>query len=148
MQIVAKNLNFLPNKLNFCCGNYSREETLRKYGNYYFTQKIWRASLLIWKKSKDEVRLHTVDDKKICVPIPFILIVTKTTKLSPLNNQYGNTGFWIFQTRYTKSERFLPYSTYSKCQKLTFNLSHFFSLKITNFRIIFFVTDIFYRINF
>ena len=26
---VAANSNFLPNKLNFCCGNYSREETIR-----------------------------------------------------------------------------------------------------------------------
>ena len=25
--MVAANFNFLPNKLNFCCGNYSREET-------------------------------------------------------------------------------------------------------------------------
>ena len=29
IQIVATNLNFLPNKLNFCCGNYSREETIQ-----------------------------------------------------------------------------------------------------------------------
>ena len=25
IQIVAANFNFLPNKLNFCCGNYSRK---------------------------------------------------------------------------------------------------------------------------
>ena len=28
-QIVAANFNFLPNKLNFCCGKYSREETIQ-----------------------------------------------------------------------------------------------------------------------
>jgi hypothetical protein len=27
---VATNLIFLPNKLNFCCGNYSREATIQK----------------------------------------------------------------------------------------------------------------------
>ena len=27
--MVAKNFNLLPNKLNFCCGNYSREETIQ-----------------------------------------------------------------------------------------------------------------------
>ena len=27
--IVAANFNFLHNKLNFCCGNYSREETIQ-----------------------------------------------------------------------------------------------------------------------
>ena len=26
--LVATNFIFLPNKLNFCCGNYSREETI------------------------------------------------------------------------------------------------------------------------
>ena len=34
IQIVAANLNFLHNKLNFCCGNYSRAETIR--GNTVF----------------------------------------------------------------------------------------------------------------
>ena len=29
IQIVAANFNFLPNKLNFCWGNYSREETIQ-----------------------------------------------------------------------------------------------------------------------
>ena len=29
IQIVAANFNFLPNKLIFCCGNYSREETIQ-----------------------------------------------------------------------------------------------------------------------
>ena len=29
IQIVVANFNFVPNKLNFCCGNYSRAETLR-----------------------------------------------------------------------------------------------------------------------
>ena len=28
VQIVAANFNILPNKLNFCCGNYSRAETI------------------------------------------------------------------------------------------------------------------------
>ena len=29
VRIVAANFNFLPNKLNFCCANYSREETIQ-----------------------------------------------------------------------------------------------------------------------
>ena len=28
--MVAANFNFLPNKLNFCCGNYSGEETIHE----------------------------------------------------------------------------------------------------------------------
>ena len=32
IQIVAANFNFLPNKLNFCCGNY-----MRKYGDLFFS---------------------------------------------------------------------------------------------------------------
>ena len=30
IQIVAANFKFLPNKLNFWCGNYSREKTIQE----------------------------------------------------------------------------------------------------------------------
>ena len=30
IQIVAANLNFLPNKLDFCCGNFSRNYGMQK----------------------------------------------------------------------------------------------------------------------
>ena len=36
--MVAANFNFLSNKLNSCCGNYSREETIQGWKLY---EEIW-----------------------------------------------------------------------------------------------------------
>ena len=34
IQIAAANFWFLPNRLNYCCGNYSREDTIRGWKMY------------------------------------------------------------------------------------------------------------------
>ena len=38
--MVAADFNFVPNKLKFCCGNYSREETIqgqKLYGEIWYS---------------------------------------------------------------------------------------------------------------
>ena len=59
IQTVTANFNFLPNKLNFCCGNYSREETTRGYTDLpcdLITNYLYKKSKLLgWGKTDPAV---------------------------------------------------------------------------------------------
>ena len=50
-RIVAANFNFLPNKLNFCCGNYSKAETIQGQkqfkGGIYSRKYVWKGLLFV-----------------------------------------------------------------------------------------------------
>ena len=64
--IVATNFNFLPNKLNICCRNYSREETFSwnvafHLGGRHFVDKIGDISWTKEVTSRGHFWRHFVD---------------------------------------------------------------------------------------
>ena len=47
--LVATNFNFLPNKLNFCYGNYTREETIQ--GRKLFVEITYNSTFFVRRKN-------------------------------------------------------------------------------------------------
>ena len=57
IQTIAANFNFLPNKLNFCCENYSRAETIR--GSTVFPLD---ADVVSWPARKKNLEMTLPDN--------------------------------------------------------------------------------------